>query len=151
MSPVRIIRDEAGIAKLGNLIGAMKLPVTVSITQGASRSQAQNRLLFRWFLDISRQLGDTTPSEVRAQCKVDFGVGIMSEDDGFRESWAMTFGVLPREARLKAVERLEPPVTSLMNVKQMTRMLDTMHQYWTSLGVRLTDPEAMRYEEEFRG
>ena len=36
-----------------------------------------------------------------------------------------------------------------MTVKQMTAFMDEMHREWSGVGIRLTDPEALRYEEEF--
>jgi hypothetical protein len=37
------------------------------------------------------------------------------------------------------------PVTRLMTVKQMTRFMDAVHDDLAGQGVRLTDPEAMKY------
>lgn len=148
--PTRVIRETDSIAKLANLIGAMKLPVTVTITSGAGRAPEQNRLSQRWFTDVSRQLGDQTHGEVRAFCKLRFGVPILcAENPAFRQAYDRTMDHLTYEEKLAAIEALDLPVTRLMTVKQMTAFMDAMQRHWSAAGVRLTDPEAMKYEEEF--
>ena len=44
---------------------------------------------------------------------------------------------------------MQMPVTSLMTVKQMTAYLDAVQGEYLPQGIRLTDPAALRYEEEF--
>ncbi|MFE3838914.1 hypothetical protein [Pseudogemmobacter sonorensis] len=149
--PTMVLRDPGHIDALSRRLSGRKLPLTVSWSQGASRSSQQQRLSFQWFMDISRQLGDMTVEEVRADAKVSFGVPILrAETESFRASWDETFGQLDHEAQRRAVERLQVPVTSLMTVKQMTAFLDAMQRHWLPLGIRMTDPEALKYEEEFR-
>ena len=148
--PTKIIRDPAHIDALARLLAARKLPLTVSWSQGASRAEAQNSLSHRWYADIARQLGDVTHADVRADCKVTFGVPILSaENDAFRQGWQSTFAPLGYEAVRAAVKALDVPVTRLMTVKQMTAYLDAMSAHWRSAGLFLTDPEAVRYEAEF--
>lgn len=147
----RIIRDPSDIAGLSRLLSARKLPLTVTITAGASRTHRQQRLMFRWFQDVSQQLGDQTVEEVRAFCKLHFGVPILrAENEAFRLAYDGVMKSLPYEAKLSFMQQMQLPVTSLMTVKQQTAMLDEMARFWAQRGVRLTDPEAMRYEEEMR-
>jgi len=40
-------------------------------------------------------------------------------------------------------------MTSIMTVKQMTEYLDGVQRHYSAQGVRLTDPEALKYEQEF--
>lgn len=149
--PTRVLRHPAHIDALARLLSAARLPVTVSWVAGATRSSAQNRLSHRWYDDIARQMGDRTTDEARAECKLGFGVPILcSENEAFLLSWAQTFGALPYGARLAAVRTIDPPVTRLMTVAQMTAYLDAVQRHWTAAGVRLTDPDALKYEEEFR-
>lgn len=148
--PTKIIRDPSHIPAIASIFEGLKLPITVSWRQGASRREAQNRLAQRWFTDISRQRGDMTHEDVRADCKVSFGVPIMREEnDAFRAGWDETFGALGYEAQRKAVAALDVPVTRLMTVKQMTRFMDAVSVFWRTRGVYLTDPEALKYEVEF--
>lgn len=145
----RVITDAAGIDKLAAFLSARKLPVTVTIAAGAGRRPLQNRLAQRWFTDISRQLGDQTHEEVRAFCKLRFGVPILrAENEAFRLSYDRTVKPLDYEQKLEAIKAFELPVTRLMTVKQMTAFMDEMQRYWSAQGIRLTDPYALRYEEE---
>lgn len=146
----RVITDHSGIDKLASFLGARKLPVTVTVTAGAGRRPLQNRLVQRWFSDVSRQLGDHDREYIRADCKVTFGVPILrAENEAFCLSWDESFGQLNFEAQRRAVKNLDVPVTRLMTVKQMTAFMDAMQQHWAGIGIRLTDPEALKYEEEF--
>jgi hypothetical protein len=147
----RILRDPSDIPRLAVFLAARKLPLTVTITAGASRSNAQNRLSHRWYSDIARQMDDRTAEEVRAECKLQFGVPILLRDNGpFCAAWDKATGRLTYAEKLEAVRAFDLPVTRLMTTPQMTEYLDTLQRHWTQNGVRLADPEAMKYEEEFR-
>ena len=147
--PTLILRDPAHIDALAKRLAERKLPLTVSWTQGASLSGRQQRLSFRWYQDISRQLGDMDTESVRADCKVTHGAPILAADsDAFRDSWQRSIGRFDYEGQREIVKRLQVPVTSLMSVKQMTAYLDAIQQRYLPQGVRLTDPEALKYEEE---
>lgn len=147
----RVLRSPDDIDALARLIGARtKYPLTVTITQGDPRRDKQNRLAQRWFTDVSRQKEDETHEEVRAYCKLHFGVPILrAENEAFRQSYDRTMRPLDYETKLEAMEHLDLPVTRLMTVKQMTAFMDEMQRHWCGLGFRLTDPAALRYEEEF--
>lgn len=147
----RVLKSPADIAGLASFLGARNAyPITVTITQGDNRTGQQNRLAQRWFTDIARQLGDQTHEDVRAQCKLEIGVPILrAENEAFRQSYDATMKHLPYATKLEAMKRLDLPVTRLMTVKQMTQFMDQMQQRWCSLGIRLTDPMALRYEEGF--
>lgn len=148
--PTKIIREPDHIDALARLLSGRKLPITVSWAQGAKRSDLQNRLAQRWFTDVSLQLGDHTHEEVRAMCKLHFGVPILrAENDAFCIAYDRTMKHLPYEAKLDAIKSFDLPVTRLMTVKQMTGFMDEMQRHWSAQGVRLTDPQALMYEQEF--
>ena len=148
--PTKIIREPIHVEALASMLRGRKLPITVTWTQGAPRSTAQNRLAQRWFTDIATQLGDQTHEDVRAECKLHFGVPILrAENEAFRLSYDRVLKALPYEEKLAAIKAFDLPVTRLMNVKQMTAFMDEMQRHWTAQGVRLTDPEALKYEQEF--
>ena len=148
--PTKIIREPDHVDALAAMLRFRKLPITVTWAQGASRSGSQNRLAQRWFTDIANQLGDQTHEEVRAMCKLHFGVPILREEnEAFRVSYDRVFKALPYEEKLQSVRDFDLPVTRLMTVKQMTAFMETMQRYWVQQGVRLTDPEALKYEQEF--
>jgi len=149
--PTKIIRDPIHVEALANLLRGRKLPITVTWTQGAPRSNAQNRLAQRWFTDIATQLGDQTHEDVRADCKLRFGVPILrAENEAFRISYDRVIKDLPYGDKLDAIKAFDLPVTRLMTAKQMTAFMDEMQRNWTAQGVRLTDPEALKYEQEFQ-
>lgn len=148
--PTKVLRQPEHVEALARLLSGRKLPLTVTWAQGALRSEVQNRLAQRWFTDIATQLGDQTREEVRATCKLVFGVPILrAENEAFRVSYDATMKHLPHEAKVAAIMAFDLPVTRLMTVKQMTAFMDAMQQHWLAQGVRLTDPEALKYEEEF--
>jgi len=148
----RILREAGHIEALANLLRARSLPMTVHITAGADRTGAQNALAFAWYVDVARDLGDRTAAEVRAHCKLYHGVRILhTESEPFRESWNRLI-----KDRFTIEEKLELmlpphdyPVTRLMRVKQMTAYLDGISREFSAQGVRLTDPDALRYQSEF--
>ena len=149
--PTKIIRQPEHVEALAILLRGRKLPLTVSWAQGASRTSAQNRLAQRWFTDIATQLGDQTHEDVRAECKLKIGVPILrAENEAFRVSYDRTMKHLPYEDKLAAIKAFDLPVTRLMLVKQMTAFMDEMQRHWTGHGIRLTDPEALKYEQEFQ-
>lgn len=148
--PTKIIRDPAHVDDLADLLREQKLPITVSWSQGAPRTRAQNRLAQRWFTDIANQLGDQTHEDVRAMCKLHFGVPILrAENEAFCASYDRVMKMLPYDDKLAAIKAFDMPITRLMLTKQMASFMDAMQQYWSSQGVRLTDPEALKYEHEF--
>ncbi|MAK86537.1 MAG: hypothetical protein CMK96_06265 [Pseudomonas sp.] len=148
--PTRIIREPRHVDALADLLRGRKLPLTVSWSQGAPRTGAQNRLAQRWFTDIATQLGDRTHEEVRAECKLVFGVPILrAENEAFRLSYDRIMKHLPYEEKLAAVMAFDLPVTRMMTLKQMAAFMDAMERHWRAQGIRLTDPEALKYESEF--
>lgn len=149
--PTKVIRTPAHVDCIATLLRGRKLPITVTWTQGDPRSASQNRLAQRWFTDIATQLGDQTHEDVRAECKLIFGVPILrAENEAFRLSYDAVFKHLPHEQKLAAIKAFDLPVTRLMTVKQMTAFMDAMRRHWAAHGVRLTDPEACKYEVEFQ-
>lgn len=148
--PTKILREPGHVDALAAMLRGRKLPITVTWTQGAPRSASQNRLAQRWFTDIATQLGDQTHEDVRAECKLRFGVPILrAENEAFRLSYDRVLKALPYEEKLEAIKAFDLPVTRLMTAKQMTAFMDAMQRHWLPLGVRLTDPEALKYEQEF--
>jgi hypothetical protein len=148
--PTKIIREPIHVEAMANMLRGRKLPITVTWTQGAPRSTAQNRLAQRWFTDIAAQLGDQTHEDVRAECKLRFGVPILrAENDAFRISYDRVIKALPYEQKLDAIKAFDLPVTRLMTVKQMTAFMDEMQRHWSAQGVRLTDPLSLQYQQEF--
>jgi len=136
-----ILREDAHREYAINRVRAAKLGMEVIIQpHKKNRSLDQNRLQRRWCNEISEQLGDQTPEEVRGFTKLTVGVPIMrEEDDEFCEKYDRIIKPHTYEQKLEMMmEPLDFPITRLMTVKQKTRYLDGMAKYWTQHGVRLS-------------
>ena len=107
-----------------------------------NRSEMQNRTVFMWYREISKAKGDETATDVRAYCKLHYGVPILREDnDDFREDYDQIVRPLSYENKLKImVEPLDLPVTRIMSVDQMQRYMEEVEKYGYSFGVELTIP-----------
>lgn len=129
----------------------LDMPFSLSWVIGESRTKAQNRLVHRWFADVSKHFGDTTAEEVKAQCNMQFGVPILRRDD---EEWCAEFDSIIRplgyEMALRAIQVFDIPFTRRMTTAQLSEYMDNMQRHFLGLGVTLTDPEARKYEEDMR-
>ena len=144
-----VIKSASGFLNFAaRIVAAGKFPVTVAVTAGEpTRRDAQNKLAQRWFTDIARHFGDVTHEDVRADCKLRFGVPIMRRDsEPFRASYDPIMKHQTYEAKVAAIKAWDLPVTRLMGVKQMTEFMDAVQREFLPQGVRLTDPEALKYE-----
>ena len=141
----RTVRNERERDGLLTLLKKRKLPMTVTIEDGRLRSTEQNRLQRLWLKEASEQLGDRTPEELRAYCKLTIAVPILrAENDEFRFKYDAVIRPLPYVAKLAIMsEPLDLPVTRLMTVDQKTRFLNQMHKHLSEMGVQLTDPDPM--------
>lgn len=112
--------------------------------KASKRTIEQNRLQRLWINEIHEQRdGDQTKEEIRAYCKLHFGVPILRNDDEqFREAYDRVIRPLDYSDKIFAMSvPLDFPVTRLMTTKQKTRYLEEMRKYFLELGVRLTDPD----------
>ena len=138
-------QDVATVAARANYVG---YPCTVSIREGVQRSLAQNRLAQQWAADVSAQLGDRTPEEARGYFKLRHGIPIRREDEAYAAMYDLHIKPLPYETKLACMmEPIDFPVTRDMSIKELTRYLDSIQREFTAMGVRLTDPIALRYGE----
>ena len=126
------------------LIDHAPVGAVVTISEKAeARTSAQNRLLHRWFGDISRDeaFGDTA-QEIKAQCNLTYGLPILSRDDAeWHSAFSYLFSDLNHAAKLKAIRVLDVPFTRRMGVRQLSEYMDAMQRDYLQMGVRLTDPE----------
>lgn len=149
MKARRIIRTSENLAQLYVELGNRPHPFTVTMEQGEVevRSNPQNALTHRWYADAARQLDGYEAKDIRALCKLHFGVRILhTEDADFREKWDRLIG--PRFTYEEKLELMLPPhdypVTRLMNKQQMTQFMDDIQAHFARQQVRLTDPERMK-------
>lgn len=141
--PSRSIVTEADRALLILWLKALPLPFTVDVAKGRRRSPQQNRLQRQWMNEISEQMGDRTPEEARAYCKLHFGVPILrAENTAFCERYDAVVKPLPYESKLAIMaEPLDLPVTRLFTTEQKTRYLDAIYKHFSEQGIVLTQPE----------
>jgi hypothetical protein len=136
----RSVKNEDELTLLTVYLKGRKRPFTVDITDGRDRSAEQNRLAFKWYVEISDQTGEDR-EDVRARCKLEIGVPILREaHDKFRATYDRLVRPLAYSEKLELVRDTELPVTSLMNVEQMSRYLDIVFRRHAEIGVVLTIP-----------
>jgi hypothetical protein len=139
----RVIDTDGELESLIAFVRNHKRPFTVNITAGRKRSDEQNRLQFLWFREVAEQKGDETPTDVRAYCKLHFGVPMLrAENDDFREKYDAIIKPHSYEDKLAMmVEPLDFPISRLMTVEQHARYLDAVLMHWLGQGYKLTLPE----------
>jgi hypothetical protein len=144
----RPIQTEQDREMAARLVENRPIPFTLSITDGAPRSKAQNRLLHKWMGEIAEQKGDVTAEEVRAYCKLRIGVPILrNQNEAFRARYDEILRPLSYEQKIAIMsEPLNLPVTSLMSTKQLTEYMDTVMRHFGEQGIVLTIPDDMRNE-----
>lgn len=143
----RIVETEQARDMLVKFIMGKKLPFTVSIADGKHRTNDQNHLQRKWVMEVSAQLGDRTPEEVRGYCKLHFGVPILrNENDAFRLTYDRLIRDRPYDEKLEfMMVPMDLPVTRIMTTRQKTAYLDAVHRHFSEQGVILTNPEDMKH------
>lgn len=142
----RVIDSESDRALFVKLVETQKLPFTAEVVRGKRRSVEQNNLQRLWMNEIAEQLGDRTPEEARAYCKLTIGVPILrAENELFAAKYDAVVKPLPYEQKLAIMaEPLDLPVTRIMTTEQKTKYLDQIVHHFAEQGVRLTQPEDQR-------
>lgn len=136
----RNVKNTDDLALLKVYLDGRKHPFTVDITDGRDRSGEQNRLAFKWYVEISDQTGEDR-EDVRARCKLEIGVPILREaHERFRATYDRLIRPLDYAEKRDLIRDTEMPVTSLMNVEQMSRYLDIVFRRHAEIGVVLTIP-----------
>ena len=140
---VQTIRTENDKYNFYDLMNDMKPPLTVTIKEGIDRSLEQNRLQQKWHTEAAQQLKDESAEDKRAYCKLVYGVPIRRENDEvFKDIYDKTIRSLEYEQKLEIMKvPIDLPVTRDMKVKEMKEYLDKIYQFYTGLGVKLTEPQ----------
>ena len=150
----RWIKSEDDLKALKLLISNMQGPFTLTIEKGIreKRSTDQNRLQRLWVNEAEQQ-GDMTAEEYRAYCKLHFGVPMLrNEKDTFAELYDSKIrDRVPPYSYEQKLEFMAIPwdmhVTRLMTIKQHDKYLNMMHDHFTSLGMILTIPNDIDWEQ----
>ena len=98
------------------------------------RKSTQNRMVYRIYSFIGKQLYGGDEDHARKECKLRFGCAILYRDS---KEFAMTFDrvirPLEHELRLEAMDLVD--VSSVMTVEQCSEYIDTLINNWTLKGV----------------
>lgn len=139
----RIVENEQNRGMLIKFIQSKKLPFVATITDGRGRTTKQNKLQRKWMTEVSEQLGDCTPEEVRAYCKLAIGVPILrAENEAFRIKYDEVVKPLPYATKLAIMaEPLDMPITRLMTTAQKKKYLDQVFKHYSEQGLVLTMPK----------
>jgi hypothetical protein len=107
------------------------------------RNNDQNALSHVWYEQIARALGEQTPLQVKAECKLRYGVPILrAEDHEFRAKYDRIIKPLSYEDKIDLMEWF--PVTSLMKQGQFARYMNDIQHHYAERGVALesaNDPQ----------
>lgn len=138
----RIVETEHDRKQFIRFLEGRKFPFTVSLVDGKHRTNDQNKLQRLWVNEISQQLGDQTPEEVRGYCKLAFGVPILRhENEAFCKEYDQLIKPLPYQSKLKLMmEPFDFGVTRIMTTRQKTAYLDRIYSEFTGQGLVLTNP-----------
>jgi len=110
--------------------------VKVRVKSGQKRSLDANALSWVWYQQIAQELGEDTPEEIHAECKLRLGVPILrAEDEDFRRIYDASIKNMPYDEKICAMQYI--PVTSLMTRDQMAQYLDDMQKTYAKRGVVL--------------
>lgn len=101
-----------------------------------NRSVEQNAVSHGWYAQISRELGEDTPGEVKSECKLLYGIPILRADPDF-DVFYRHLDRLSYTDRLAAMKYID--VTSLMNTTQMQEYMTAMQDAYADR-VRLVYP-----------
>lgn len=149
--PSRTLHNQSDIPMFAQLLGTLKLPLTVSWVLGRDRSAEQNRLMWLWAQEAADQRGDTTRTEVQQEWKLRHGVPILrAEEPDFRLTYDAAVKALPYEKKLALMAYM--PITSEFKVPQMVAFLDAVDRECAQQGIRLTqpDPDLASYQSRYR-
>lgn len=146
--PSRAIRTEQDREAFIRLLMQFQIPCTASLAKGIRRSQQQSRTAEKWYSQIGAETGQL-PIQVKGECKLMYGLPIMqTENAAWVAEWEPIYGPFDYKGRLKLFEII--PLTSKLTTKQMSNYMDAVQGVYRAMGIPLIDPEALKYEAEFR-
>lgn len=102
---------------------------TLSIKTGKKRTLNQNAILHAWCEQVSLELGEHTPMQIKCLVKYHIACPMLRADEYYNDTYLTVIDALPAyENKIKALEFF--PATSLMDTKQLNRVLEAMqHNY----------------------
>ena len=153
----RVLHTRADLLRFVAQLSEQRLPCTVTVKDGYSRSLSQNSTVHMWFADVAKHFGDRDYIRVKAECNAQFGVPIRIREPLFAWVWENSLGKLDHEKQVAFFERqyrLEKSgdedegeifyMTSKMSKPQMTEYMNAMSRTYSEMGVQLRWPEDLR-------
>ena len=118
----RTVKSTDDLALLKVYLDGRKRPFTVDVTEGRDRSTEQNRLAFKWYIEISDQTGEDR-EDVRARCK------LKARPHPAGSPRELPQDLRPADQPLDYAEKIDlirdtECRSEKMNVEQMSRYLD---------------------------
>lgn len=141
----RVIETPDDLARLLAYLGDFPQPFTITVSQGKGRTLSQNALVHKWFSEIAVHFNDRDMLDVKADCNMAYGIPILTRDDEAYRRFLARLNLDDRGLRYANRTGLLP-VTSYMDTKQLKEYMDMMERDYREQGVRLTDPEILKYE-----
>ena len=139
-----IVNSDQSKAEMHTLIDdnfdTFKYTVYEYIT-GKDRTRLQNNLINRLYrcIGVQRYCGF---GEARAECKLTIGMPILGRDSiEFRRMYNQVIKPLSYENRLKVIEVMEIPVSSLMKVDQAKEYINIIFEKYGANGVTFEDSD----------
>ena len=113
-------------------------PPTVQFVD-ENRTLSQNDMSFALYQQIAAQVEDQSINDIRAECKLRIGIGLIREnDDKFRRFYDSGLKKLTYEQKLEAMQFV--PVTSLMGKRVFSKYIDEVIRTYSMQGISLTRP-----------
>lgn len=102
-------------------------PVEVIIwTLERKRTLDQNAGSHALYVEIAKQRGDVSPDEVKAECKLLYGIPILCEDPEFALMWEKIAATMSYEKCLRMMDYMA--VTSVMSVRQKRQYIGILER-----------------------
>ena len=133
----RIIQSDEDLSRLMLFLKHRQQPYTVRVLGGIKRSNEQNKLQRKLINIAAEQLSDQTPEQIRAYCKLHFGVPILrNEDPDFKDAYDFSILNLTYEQKLRCMQvPIDFPVTRIMTVRQKRQYLNDIQNHFESVGI----------------
>ena len=140
------VSDAQSLVGLFARLGDMPHPFNVVVKEGAGdkRSLTQNGLFHSWMGQIAKATHDT-PSSVKADCHIRFGIPLFrAEDEGYAEFIEAALGGRTRAKVKEMIEAGYVPCTSLMSKSLLSRYMDAVWREYAP-HVQLMDPTELQW------
>lgn len=144
------IRNAVDARRFLMVFDHIEKPFTLAWTPGVKRTLSQNALLHMWFDEIAKHHGDRSATEVKGECHHEWGLTIRLRDPQFAWIWDRTGAHLTYEQQCRLLASEALGVSSKMSKAELSEYMDAMRRHYDEIGIRLTDPEAMKYEQEMQ-